>query len=125
MPSAQGTNLYHIVQSIAFSESLVVPIPSHPSNIVWHGIILPLRCPTRRVLRTHANFHCQPAILYFDYFLTLPAEVDRYWTGSGWSWASFFFFVNRYMSIICHTPVIYEFFWPMPESVRLPVLLLW
>ncbi|KAI1790905.1 hypothetical protein LXA43DRAFT_890166 [Ganoderma leucocontextum] len=72
--SADGANLYHIVQAISFT------------------------------------------ILYFDFFLTLPAEVDRYWTG-GRSWASFFFFVNRYMSVICHVPVIYEFFWPMPESL--------
>ena len=62
------------------------------------------------------------AILYFDFFLTLPAEVDRYWTGNGCSWASLLFFMNRYMSIFCHIPIIYEFFWSMPESVRPPVL---
>ncbi|KAM5538840.1 hypothetical protein V8D89_007562 [Ganoderma adspersum] len=55
-------------------------------------------------------------ILYFDFFLTLPAEVDRYWTGNGYSWASLLFFMNRYMSVFCHIPIIYEFFWSMPES---------
>ena len=40
------------------------------------------------------------AILYFDFFLTLPAEVDRYWTGNGCSWASLLFFMNRYITLV-------------------------
>ncbi len=57
-------------------------------------------------------------MLYYDYMLTLPMEVERYWTGSGGrSWASFFFFLNRHMSVLCHIPVVYEFFGTMPESV--------
>ncbi|KAI0742654.1 hypothetical protein C8Q80DRAFT_1329230 [Daedaleopsis nitida] len=58
------------------------------------------------------------AILYYDYVLTLPEEVERYWTAAaGRSWASFFFFLNRYMSVLCHIPVIFEFFATMPESL--------
>ena len=60
---------------------------------------------------------CTPAILYYDFILTLPLEVERYWTGS-YSWASTFFFVNRYMSVLSHGPVIYEFFALIPEEVR-------
>lgn len=55
-------------------------------------------------------------MLYYDYILTFPMEVERYWSG-GRSWASFFFFLNRYMSVLCHIPVVYEFFGTMPESV--------
>ncbi|RPD76976.1 hypothetical protein L226DRAFT_521645 [Lentinus tigrinus ALCF2SS1-7] len=55
------------------------------------------------------------AMLYYDFLLTLPLEVERYWTG-GRSWASVFFFVNRYMAVLCHMPVVYEFFGNMPEE---------
>ncbi|RPD60831.1 hypothetical protein L227DRAFT_85243 [Lentinus tigrinus ALCF2SS1-6] len=55
------------------------------------------------------------AMLYYDFLLTLPLEVERYWTG-GRSWASVFFFVNRYMAVLCHLPVVYEFFGNMPEE---------
>ena len=48
--------------------------------------------------------------------LTLPLEVERYWKG-GRSWASIFFFLNRYMTVLSHIPVVVEFFATMPESV--------
>ncbi|KAI0696398.1 hypothetical protein C8T65DRAFT_583479, partial [Cerioporus squamosus] len=58
------------------------------------------------------------AVLYYDFLLTFPLEVERYWIAVGRSWVSFFFFVNRYMGVLCHLPVIYEFFGTMPEEVR-------
>ncbi|KAI0334205.1 hypothetical protein GY45DRAFT_1318667 [Cubamyces sp. BRFM 1775] len=53
-------------------------------------------------------------ILWYDFLLTLPLEIERYWRG-GRSWASIFFFLNRYMSVLSHIPVAVEFFAAMPE----------
>ncbi|PIL26073.1 hypothetical protein GSI_11827 [Ganoderma sinense ZZ0214-1] len=93
---SSSTQVNHIVQAISFSACWYPGAPTVPGRVL---------------ISPRAT-----AILYFDFFLTLPAEVDRYWTGNGCSWASFFFFLNRYMSVICHIPIIYEFFWSMPES---------
>ncbi|KAJ3527987.1 hypothetical protein NMY22_g9578 [Coprinellus aureogranulatus] len=52
-----------------------------------------------------------PALLYYDYFLTFTREVEWFWLASyKFSWASLFFFANRYMSVLGHIPYIYEFF---------------
>ena len=56
------------------------------------------------------------ALLYYDFLLTISLEVERYWTGRR-SWASVFFFLNRYTAIVSHVPVMYEFFFAMSESV--------
>jgi len=50
-------------------------------------------------------------ILYYDYFLTLSWEVDRIWKTSGLSWATAFFYFNRYICLLGHIPVIVEYFW--------------
>lgn len=56
------------------------------------------------------------ALLYYDFVLTIPQEVERYWERK-FSLPSFLFFLNRYMSVLCHIPVIIEFFGVIPESV--------
>ncbi|KAH9916254.1 uncharacterized protein BXZ73DRAFT_105884 [Epithele typhae] len=48
-------------------------------------------------------------ILYYDYFLTLGPEVDRYWKG-GFSLVSCGYFLNRYLSLFGHVPVMIEFY---------------
>lgn len=51
------------------------------------------------------------AILYYDYFLTLPAEVTYFWLSRNKiTWASSFFFMNRYLSLLGHIPVFFESF---------------
>ncbi|EIW56669.1 uncharacterized protein TRAVEDRAFT_49487 [Trametes versicolor FP-101664 SS1] len=55
------------------------------------------------------------ALLYYDFVLTIPQEVERYWERK-FSLPSFLFFLNRYMSVLCHIPVIVEFFGVIPES---------
>ncbi|KAL1939000.1 hypothetical protein VTO73DRAFT_11153 [Trametes versicolor] len=55
-------------------------------------------------------------ILWYDFVLTIPIEVERYWKG-GRSWAAIFYFLNRYLSVLSHIPVVVEFFAIMPESV--------
>ncbi|KAI9068857.1 hypothetical protein FKP32DRAFT_1560931 [Trametes sanguinea] len=56
------------------------------------------------------------AILYYDFVLTIPQEIERFWTRK-LSWPSFLFFLNRYLSVIGHIPVIIEFFAVIPESL--------
>ncbi|KAH0589975.1 hypothetical protein H2248_000158 [Termitomyces sp. 'cryptogamus'] len=56
-------------------------------------------------------------LLYYDYVLTLPAEVDRFWSTRSLSWASTFFYFNRYLSLFGHVPAIFRDFW-MPESLE-------
>jgi len=54
-------------------------------------------------------------ILYYDYALTLSMEVERFWTFQSFTWASFLFFLNRYLSVVGHLPVFVEFFWTTPD----------
>ncbi|KAA1473562.1 hypothetical protein DENSPDRAFT_279792 [Dentipellis sp. KUC8613] len=52
-------------------------------------------------------------ILYYDYLLTLPAEVRLFWFRSRrarWSWPSILFFLNRYAALLGHVPFIIEVF---------------
>ncbi|TBU31207.1 hypothetical protein BD311DRAFT_752855 [Dichomitus squalens] len=56
------------------------------------------------------------SLLYYEYVLTFPLEVERYWH-SAWSCASVLFFLNRYLSIFGHIPVIVEFFGVFPQPV--------
>lgn len=58
------------------------------------------------------------ALLYYDFILTIPQEVERYWTGR-LTWPSFLFFLNRYTAVLGHIPVIAEFFGVLPEPVSL------
>lgn len=51
-------------------------------------------------------------ILYYDYALTLPAEVERFWSSKSLSWASSFFYVNRYLSLFGHIPVMIKYLRP-------------
>ncbi|KAI0668894.1 hypothetical protein C8Q78DRAFT_215423 [Trametes maxima] len=56
------------------------------------------------------------ALLYYDFFLTLSREIELYWKNTI-SWPYFLFFLNRYMSVITHIPVIIEFFGDLPAPV--------
>ncbi|TBU51489.1 hypothetical protein BD310DRAFT_834222, partial [Dichomitus squalens] len=49
-------------------------------------------------------------ILYYDYALTIGAEVERFWMRRQ-SLVSLIFFLNRYLALIGHVPMIYELFW--------------
>ncbi len=80
-------------------------------------------CELALYLRVLLSIHvcadtlCALVVLYYDFLLTFPFEVERYWAG-GRSWASCCFFANRYMAVLGHLPVVYEFFGTMPEEVR-------
>ncbi|RPD77003.1 hypothetical protein L226DRAFT_357034 [Lentinus tigrinus ALCF2SS1-7] len=59
------------------------------------------------------------ALLYYDYALTFGAEVGRFWRFRKGrpSWGTIGFFLNRYLSILGHIPVIWEFFGSEAYSV--------
>ncbi|KAF8063379.1 hypothetical protein FPV67DRAFT_240302 [Lyophyllum atratum] len=52
-----------------------------------------------------------PVILYYDYTITLPAEVERFWSSRTLSWGSGFFYANRYLSLFGHVPVMIQYWW--------------
>ncbi|KAF8165996.1 hypothetical protein B0H34DRAFT_763490 [Crassisporium funariophilum] len=59
-------------------------------------------------------------ILYYDYFLTLPDERDRFWASpKKLSVASGLFYLNRYLSFLGHVPVMLEYFWTSSDPDRL------
>ncbi|KAI0752133.1 hypothetical protein C8Q74DRAFT_1373916 [Fomes fomentarius] len=57
------------------------------------------------------------AILYYDFVLTIPQEVDRYWKRR-LSWGSALFFLNRYSSVLSHIPIIYEYYWDVSQTLQ-------
>jgi hypothetical protein len=50
-------------------------------------------------------------ILYYDHALTLHMEIQRFWIRGSFTWATFFFFLNRYLAFLGHIPVIVQSFW--------------
>lgn len=61
------------------------------------------------------------AILYYDYFLTLPDEVDRFWSSRRVTWASTFFYINRYLTLIGHSSVAFGYYWSLTNVSQLNV----
>ena len=50
------------------------------------------------------------AILYYDYLLTLPAEVDHFWRSRSLTWASTSFLALRYVALLGHVPLFFPIF---------------
>lgn len=50
------------------------------------------------------------SILLYDYFLTAVAEVESCWVAQ-LSWGLGFFYLNRYLVVFGHVPIMLEFFW--------------
>ena len=61
------------------------------------------------------------AILYFDYILTIGIEVERFW-GRRLSPLACGFFFNRYVPLLAHIAIIYQFFGPQVASVSSPLV---
>jgi len=66
------------------------------------------------------RFNCACiVILYYDYFLTFPAEYNRYWKARRkFTLAHILFCLNRYTLIVGYIPLIFLWFWPWSESIR-------
>jgi len=56
-------------------------------------------------------------LLYYDFALTLADELRLYWFVSRHGWASFFFFLNRYIGLLGNIPIFLEFFANLSEPV--------
>ncbi|ESK87060.1 hypothetical protein Moror_11941 [Moniliophthora roreri MCA 2997] len=56
-------------------------------------------------------------LIYYEYFITLEIEVERYWAHwRTFSLASTIFFLNRYVAVFGHVPVIVQYFWTKEPS---------
>ncbi|KAF9458370.1 hypothetical protein BDZ94DRAFT_106179 [Collybia nuda] len=51
------------------------------------------------------------SLLVHEYCLTFAMEVERFWRANRFTWAVFFFYLNRYLTLFGHLPVIVEYFW--------------
>ena len=51
------------------------------------------------------------AILLYDYCLTFVAEVERCWGVRQLNWALVFFYLNRYLVLFGHAPIMLAYFW--------------
>jgi hypothetical protein len=60
-------------------------------------------------------------ILYYDYALTLPDEAERFWATRSITWASFFFYVNRYLCLLGHIPVMVQYYWDARRSAEVRI----
>ncbi|KAI0752163.1 hypothetical protein C8Q74DRAFT_1393942 [Fomes fomentarius] len=87
--------------------ALIRSSPLDISQVISHSTLLVQADYFNRVI-----FMIAIAILYFEFALTFPLEVERFW-GRPSGWASTLFYINRYTSIIFHLPVLYKYFWAL------------
>ncbi|PPQ78264.1 hypothetical protein CVT25_011723 [Psilocybe cyanescens] len=58
-------------------------------------------------------------LLVLEYCDTFVQEVERFWKVGSLSWASGFFYLNRYMVLFGHIPVLIEYFWSTSNPHKL------
>ncbi|KJA21530.1 hypothetical protein HYPSUDRAFT_67659 [Hypholoma sublateritium FD-334 SS-4] len=58
-------------------------------------------------------------LVVYDYYLTFAEEVDRFWMGGPLNWASGLFYLNRYVVLVGHIPVMVEFFWKTTAASKM------
>lgn len=63
------------------------------------------------------------AILLYEYCLTFVAEVERCWGSGRLSWALGLFYLNRYLVLFGHVPIMYEYFWESSDQSKAEVSL--
>ena len=60
------------------------------------------------------------AILLYDYCLTFVAEVERCWSFR-LNWALALFYLNRYLVLFGHVPIVVQYFWSTSDPNKLEV----
>lgn len=62
---------------------------------------------------------CGFTLVLYDYILTFPLELERFWSPLQMrQWGTFIFIVNRYIGLLGHVPIIYSYFFvPPPDPV--------
>ncbi|KAF9479468.1 hypothetical protein BDN70DRAFT_983710 [Pholiota conissans] len=58
---------------------------------------------------------CLPAILVYEYSITFASEVDRFWYRRQ-SWPSLMCYLNRYLVLFGHIPIVFEYVWSTSNS---------
>jgi len=48
-------------------------------------------------------------------------ERERFWSSRAFSWASFFFYANRYLALFGHVPVIVQYFWTTRSPLKIEI----
>lgn len=66
------------------------------------------------------NSLCQ-VLLYYEYSLTFADEVERFWNPNNFTWASVFFFLNRYLVLLGNIPIMFAAFWA-PSNVAYKIM---
>lgn len=61
--------------------------------------------------------HPTPALLYYDYLITLPDEVQHFWFKRPTA-VTVFFFLNRYLNLIGNVPLILQGLVQWSDEVR-------
>ena len=51
-------------------------------------------------------------MLYWDYLLTLPSEVERFWKDTRHTWIRSLFFTLRYTALAAYVPYSVQVFYP-------------
>ena len=82
-----------------------------------------------RYFRSTSSNHFQltitwVAILLYDYCLTFGTEVERCWGVGQLNWASGFFYLNRYLVLFGHVPIMLEYFWSTSNPNKTEVSIL-
>ncbi|EMD39228.1 hypothetical protein CERSUDRAFT_122655 [Gelatoporia subvermispora B] len=57
------------------------------------------------------------AILLYDYCITFNTEVENFWRGFAFTWASLLFVTNRYLSVLIAVAVLLQSFMYLPETL--------
>ncbi|KAH9916253.1 uncharacterized protein BXZ73DRAFT_105883 [Epithele typhae] len=84
---------------LARNGAVAIRFPEAPTAVELRDAVV------RLVLTTIAFM-----ILYYDFGLTFGVEVERFWEGRRLNALSCGFFLSRYMSLVGHVPVMYEFY---------------
>ena len=56
------------------------------------------------------------ALLYYEYIITFGTEASRIWSNSRFNAPTVIFFLNRYVILFGHIPVVLEYFWTTSET---------
>jgi len=81
----------------------------------FHGVVFRLSLTTPIIWA---------ATLLYDYCLTFVAEVERCWVVRRFSWGLGFFYLNRYLALFGHIPIMMEYFWTTSNSNTVEVSIL-
>jgi len=60
-------------------------------------------------------------LLVYEYFLMFSREVERFWSSERPTWPVVIFFINRYLTLFGHVPIVFQTFWHSAAANKLTV----